>query len=135
MNLNQLSWDDLRIFLAVARSGSLAKAGRQLGIDQSTVWRGISALEYSLGTPIFERDRSGYKLNAKGRDILAHVEVIGASVLKLGDALESGELGPAGVVRIVTMEGIASLYLGEQLRGNAASATPAAWCRSIGGKP
>jgi molybdate transport repressor ModE-like protein len=115
VNLNHLSWDDLRIFLSVARSGSLSKAGRQLGIDQSTVWRRISALEYSLRTPIFERDRSGYRLNEKGRDILANVEEIEASVMRLGDALESGELGPGGVVRIATMEGIASLYLSEQL--------------------
>jgi len=114
MNFNQLSWDDLRIFLIVARTGNLSKAGRQLGIDHSTVGRRISALEHALATPIFERDRLGYRLNTQGRDMLAHVEAIEASVLTLGDALESGEPGPAGHVRIATMEGIASLYLSEQ---------------------
>jgi DNA-binding transcriptional LysR family regulator len=114
LNLNRLSWDDLRIFLSVARTGNLSKAGRQLGIDHSTVGRRISALEYTLGTPIFERDRSGYRLNAQGRDMLAHVEAIEASVITLGDALKGGELEPAGNVRIATMEGIATLYLSEQ---------------------
>jgi DNA-binding transcriptional LysR family regulator len=114
MNLNRLSWDDLRIFLSVARAGNVSKAGRQLGIDHSTVGRRISALEHALETPIFERDRSGYRLNNQGRDMLAHVEAIEASVLTLGDALESGNPGPVGHVRIATMEGIASLYLSEQ---------------------
>ena len=114
MNLNRISWDDLRIFLSVARTGNLSKAGRQLGIDHSTVGRRISALEYALETPIFERDRSGYRLNAQGRDMLIHVEAIEASVMTLGDALESGDTGPTEHVRIATMEGIASLYLSEQ---------------------
>jgi DNA-binding transcriptional LysR family regulator len=114
MNLNHLVWDDLRIFLAVARLGNLSRAGRQLGIDHSTVGRRISALEYSLGTPVFERDRAGFRLNMRGRDMLTHVEAIEASVLMLDDVSKSGEHGPTGPVRIATMEGIASLYLSEQ---------------------
>ena len=114
MNLNYLSWDDLRIFLSVARSGNVSKAGRQLGIDHATVGRRISALEHALGTPIFERDRTGYRLNTQGLDMLAHVEAIEANVLTLSDALEQGAPGPVGTVRIATMEGIASLYLSEQ---------------------
>lgn len=114
MNINHLVWDDLRIFLAVARLGNLSRAGRQLGIDHSTVGRRISALEYSLGTPVFERDRSGYRLNARGRDMLTHVEAIEASVLMLDDAGQGGDQGPTGPVRIATMEGIATLYLSER---------------------
>ncbi len=114
MNLNRISWDDLRIFLAVARHGNLTRAGRHLGIDHSTAGRRVSALEFSLGTPVFERDRNGFRLNAQGRDMLIHVEAIEANVLMMGDALENGESGPVGPVRIATMEGIASLYLSEQ---------------------
>jgi len=114
MKLNQLSWDDLRIFLAVARTGNLSKAGRVLGIDHATVGRRISALEYALETPVFERDRQGYRLNAQGRDMLIHVEAVEASVLTLGDTLEGDDPGLVGTVRVATMEGIASLYLSEQ---------------------
>jgi DNA-binding transcriptional LysR family regulator len=114
MNLNQLSWNDLRIFLAVARAGNLSKAGRALAMDHATVGRRISALEFALKTPVFERDRLGYRLNAQGRDMRAYVEAIEANVLALGDSVNANPPGLRGRVRIATMEGIASLYLSEQ---------------------
>jgi DNA-binding transcriptional LysR family regulator len=114
MNMNRLSWDDLRVFLAVARAGNLSKAGRVLGMDHATVGRRISALEFALETPVFERDRQGFRLNAQGREMLAHVEAVEANVLTLGDLLNGEQPGLAGHVRIATMEGIASLYLSEQ---------------------
>ncbi|HTJ94207.1 MAG TPA: LysR family transcriptional regulator [Pararobbsia sp.] len=114
MNLNRLDWNDLRIFLAVSRSGSLSKAGRLLGMDHATVGRRISTLEFALGTPVFERDHQGYRLNAHGREMLEHVEAVEANIVTLGDALEGGGPELSGSVRIATMEGIASLYLSEQ---------------------
>jgi len=114
MNMNRLSWDDLRVFLAVARAGNLSRAGRVLGMDHATVGRRISALEFALETPVFERDRQGYRLNAQGRDMLLHVEAVEANVLTLGDVLNGAQPGLTGPVRVATMEGIASLYLSEQ---------------------
>lgn len=114
MNMNRLSWDDLRIFLAVARAGNLSKAGRLLGMDHATVGRRVSALEFALETPVFERDRQGYRLNAQGREMLGLVEAVEANVLTLGDLLNGERPGLVGHVRIATMEGIASLYLSEQ---------------------
>jgi DNA-binding transcriptional LysR family regulator len=114
MKTNRLSWDDLKVFLAVARLGNLSKAGRALGIDHATVGRRISALEFALETPVFESDRAGYRLNAQGRDMLAHVEAVEASVLTMGDTLEGNDPDPTGSVRVATMEGIATLYLSEQ---------------------
>jgi DNA-binding transcriptional LysR family regulator len=113
MNINRLAWDDLRIFLAVARHGNFSRAGRSLGMDHATVGRRISALEFALETPVFERDRIGCRLNAHGREMLTHVEAIEANLLALADILENGAPGPAGHVRIATMEGIASLYLSD----------------------
>lgn len=114
MKLNRLSWDDLRVFLNVARGGNLSRAGRSLGMDHATVGRRISALEFALETPVFERDRQGYRLNAQGREMLAYVEAIEANIITLGDLLNGDQPGLAGHVRIATMEGIASLYLSEQ---------------------
>ncbi|MEI6001063.1 LysR family transcriptional regulator [Paraburkholderia bengalensis] len=114
MNLNRMDWNDLRVFLAVARAGNLSKAGRDLGMDHATVGRRISALEFALETPIFERDRQGYRLNEHGRAMLEYVEAAEANIMTLGDALDGNSPGLSGHVRVATMEGIASLYLSEQ---------------------
>jgi DNA-binding transcriptional LysR family regulator len=60
MNETELSWEDVKFFLAVARAGSLAAAGRALGVDQSTVQRRIAALEERLKTRLFDRHPRGY---------------------------------------------------------------------------
>ena len=64
-----LNWDDLRIFLAVARARSLTGAARLLGISQPTVSRKLAALERRLGVKLFERVRAGYDLSASGAEI------------------------------------------------------------------
>lgn len=114
MKLTRLSWDDLKVFLTLSRAGNLSKAGRLLGMDHATVGRRVSALEYALETPVFERDRQGYRLNAQGKEMLAYVEAVEANILTLGDLLSGEQPGLSGHVRIATMEGIASLYLSEQ---------------------
>lgn len=114
MNVNRLNWNNLRVFLTLARAGNLSQAGRLLGVDHATVSRRLAALEHELGTPLFERDHAGFRLNAQGRAIVMHVESVEASILAATEQLESGGPSPSGTVRIATMEGIASLYLSEQ---------------------
>ena len=52
-------WDDVRIFLAIHRQGTLAAAAARLGLDTSTVSRRLAALEAALGARLFERTREG----------------------------------------------------------------------------
>ncbi len=69
-----LNWDDFRLLLAVARSGSASGAGRNLGINQSTVSRRISALEQRVEVRLFEPLPSGLALTAAGEEVLAAAE-------------------------------------------------------------
>src|SRR5262245_46570898 len=62
-------WDDVRHFLAAARHGSFARAGRELGIEHTTVARRVTALEEKLGARLFDRTRSGLRLTAAGEEI------------------------------------------------------------------
>lgn len=55
-----MDWDDLRIFLAVARADSLSGAGRRLGVDASTVGRRIARLERATGVALFHKTPQGY---------------------------------------------------------------------------
>ncbi len=61
-----MNWDDLRIFLAVTRTGTLSGAAGHLGIQHSTVSRRMKKLEQSLGARLLERDKQGYHLTAAG---------------------------------------------------------------------
>lgn len=56
------SWDDIRVFLAVARAGTLAAAARTLDVDYTTVGRRVRALEGDLGITLFERLRDRFVL-------------------------------------------------------------------------
>ncbi len=68
-------WDDVRHFLAVARSGSLTAAAESLAVNQSTVSRRIAQFERRLGTPLFDRSRgSGWVLSLAGEQMLASAE-------------------------------------------------------------
>lgn len=67
-------WDDLRVFLAVLRAGSLRGAARLLGLNHATVNRRLRALEAGFGTRLFERTRSGLVPTQAGEDLLAAAE-------------------------------------------------------------
>ena len=78
-----IDWNDLRYFLAIARSGSTAAAGRQLGVNQSTVVRRLAALEAGLGLRLFEKQRQGYRLTAEGEALVANAGSVETAVLEL----------------------------------------------------
>ncbi|MDX1576662.1 MAG: LysR family transcriptional regulator, partial [Kiloniellales bacterium] len=66
MKPDDLDWDDLRIALAVAETGSLSAAARSLGLSHSTVLRRLSAFEAKIGVRLFERQPRGYAPTAAG---------------------------------------------------------------------
>jgi DNA-binding transcriptional LysR family regulator len=65
-----IDWDDVRYFLAAARGGSVRAAAAHLGVNHSTVLRRIAQLEERLGTQMFEKLPSGYRLTAAGEEVL-----------------------------------------------------------------
>lgn len=112
-SLERLNWDDLRLFLAVARAGSLAQASKKLGFDISTVSRRLAHLEENLGGILFERGRSGLKRTALAEDLVFHAQRVESGVIGLLDA--ASQKGVSGVVRVAMMEGFGSLYLSKKL--------------------
>ncbi|MFT5432939.1 MAG: DNA-binding transcriptional LysR family regulator [Myxococcota bacterium] len=65
-----VDWDDIRLFLSVARAGTSRLAGRELGISQSTVSRRLNRLEAHAGVHLFERHPAGLRLSEAGHDFL-----------------------------------------------------------------
>ncbi|PPD15867.1 MAG: LysR family transcriptional regulator [Methylobacterium sp.] len=113
-SIELLDWDDLRIFLDVARTGSIAQTARRLKVEPSTVSRRVAQLESALGVSMFERNRSGLKLTELGQRILLHAANLESSVFSIR-SLVGADTAAAGHVRLATMEGIASLYVAPRL--------------------
>lgn len=116
MNAQLANWDDLRVFLAVARAGSLSSAARSLGVNHSTVFRRITGLEEMLGVRLFERLPTGYALTPAGEEALGIVERMAADVATLDRTVTGQDLRLSGTVRITATDMLALWLLPEHLR-------------------
>ena len=74
MNSNELNWQDIRLFLAVAEGGSFSSSARELKLGQPTLSRRIAELEEQLGQPLFIRQSQGCELTAFGAKLLPAAE-------------------------------------------------------------
>lgn len=97
-------WDDLRVFLAVARTGTLSAAARDLGQSQPTMGRRLQALEASLGQALFQRTSDGFVLTDEGTAVLAHAERMEADALALSRQLEGADTQLEGMLRVSTSD-------------------------------
>lgn len=99
-------WNDLRVFLAVARLGTISLAGERLGIEHTTVSRRIDRLEADLRVVLFDRRRTGYSLTEAGQALIPHAERMESALLEAIE--ESAGLGVRvkGSVRVGTPEGV-----------------------------
>jgi DNA-binding transcriptional LysR family regulator len=99
-----MEWSDLRIFLAVARAGTLSGAARSLGLSQPTVGRRLRALETAIGAALFERTLDGCVPTPKGEMLLPMAEAMdsAAATIERRQPLLSDQ--PAGAVRITSGE-------------------------------
>jgi DNA-binding transcriptional LysR family regulator len=95
-----IEWDDVRYFLAVARGGSVRAAAERLGVNHSTVLRRIAQLEERLGTQMFEKLPSGYRLTAAGEEVLEFANQMEASSHQLETRVFGRDQGVRGLLRV-----------------------------------
>lgn len=105
------NWDDMKIFLAVAREESLSGAGRILKLDPATVGRRIARLEQSVGTPLFVKSPQGYALSAAGDRLLGHGEQAEQAMRAATEALAGPSDSLSGQIRIGAPDGCANYLL------------------------
>ncbi len=103
-------WDDLKVFLAVARSESLSGAGKALRLDPATVGRRISKLEDAMAARLFARSPQGYALTEEGGRLLTHAVRVEQAVAEAMEEVK-GEGGLTGQVRIGAPDGAANYLL------------------------
>jgi len=116
-------WDDLRIFLAVARSESLSGAGRGLRLDAATVGRRIARLEEALGHPLFLRSAQGYRLTEAGGRLLPHAEAAERAMAAATEDMAGAGAGLTGQIRLGAPDGCAN-YLLPQVTAAICDANP-----------
>jgi DNA-binding transcriptional LysR family regulator len=103
----RMNWDDMPVFLAVVRSGTLTHAANRLGMGVATVSRRIERLEQALGVPLFARHQTGYKLTDEGQALLPRAEALDDAMRGFQSNVET-EAKVTGHVRLATAENLAN---------------------------
>ena len=106
-----MQWDDLRIFLAVARDGSISGAARRLNVQHSTVSRRIRVLEQQFKTRLIERKKSGYELTSAGQELKVVARKMEVEALAAEGAIAGREERAAGELRVSAINNMASSVL------------------------
>lgn len=109
------NWDDVRVFLAVARSGQLLAAGRALGLNHATVARRLDALERALGSRLVIRRTNGSDLSPEGETFLPFAEAMESAMLAAAEAAGGQDPALSGTVRIGAPDGFGVGFLAPRL--------------------
>ena len=103
------TFDDLRLIRAISEVGTLTGAARQLGVDHSTAFRRLSAIEKRLGARLFERARNGYAPTTAGDATIAAAMRMLDDLGKLEQRIAGEDLRPQGTVRLTTADTLLEL--------------------------
>jgi len=106
-----MEWDDVRIFLALVRAGSVRASAAKAGVSHSTVARRVEALETRLGAKLFDRLPSGYALTAAGEDLYEVAESVENEMDAVRRRLVGQDRRLAGVIRVTMVDIIATHLL------------------------
>src|ERR1700756_1759511 len=100
MNDSMMDWSDVRVFLAIARSGTLGAAARLTGQTQPTMGRRLRALEAAVGHELFQRTSDGFVLTGEGAAVLNYAERMEEEALGFSRALAGKEQQLSGLLRV-----------------------------------
>ena len=103
-----MDWDNIRIFLCVARCGSLSAAAEQLHLSASTISRHVDELEAQLGARLFARHQTGYRLSDTGQTILTLAEQAEGALDSLQRKANGLDGAAFGTVRVALPENFAT---------------------------
>lgn len=112
-----MNWDDIRVFLAIARAGQILAAAKRLGINHATAARRISSLEAALGAQLLVRRTNGCALTGEGEAFLAHAERMEAEMMTAQANLGRTDSAISGTVRIGAPDGFGVSFLAPRLGG------------------
>lgn len=97
--IHSMNWDDVKVFLAIARAGSLGRAALTVGQSQPTLGRRLKAFEDKLGLALFHRSSAGFTLTDEGALVLSHAERMEEEALGFERQLAGQETQLEGLIR------------------------------------
>lgn len=107
-----LDWNDLRIFLAIARSGSALAAAKALNLNQTTLTRRMDELEHASGISLFLRGPRGCVLTQHGQALLLHAEAVERAALALEGEASRLKRDLGGEICVTAPEALMALFVG-----------------------
>jgi DNA-binding transcriptional LysR family regulator len=110
-----MNWDDIRVFLSVARAGQILGAARRLGLNHATVARRLTALETDLRAQLLTRRPSGTELTRAGEEFLLAAERMEAEMLGARATVGDASVSISGTVRIGAPDGFGVAFLAPRL--------------------
>jgi DNA-binding transcriptional LysR family regulator len=110
-----MNWDDVRMFLAVARTGQILSASKRLGVNHATLSRRVTALEEALKTRLLVRRTNGCELTAEGEVFLNAAERMETEMLAAQAHVGRVDTAVAGTVRIGAPDGFGVSFLAPRL--------------------
>ena len=100
-------WNDLKYFLAFARTGSMLAAAKVSRVNQSTVQRRIAELESRIGRQLVVRHLAGYRLTQEGQELRRSAEKVEEAVTAFEHEVVARDKGLSGNIRVTTTGGVA----------------------------
>ncbi|MBD9454539.1 LysR family transcriptional regulator [Rhizobium sp. RHZ02] len=110
-----MNWDDVRMFLAVARTGQILAASKRLGLNHATLSRRLTSLEEALKSRLFVRRTNGCELTAEGEVFLASAERMETEMLSVQANLGRTDTAIAGTVRVGAPDGFGVSFLAPRM--------------------
>ena len=111
----EFDWDDLKVFLAVARSGTLRSAAAEIGANHTTLTRRLSVLEERIGSRLFDRSKAGLVLTQLGEDLLPYARRVEDEMASASRVIVGRDAQPAGTVYLTLPHGLAMTSIMDDL--------------------
>ncbi|HEX9170603.1 MAG TPA: LysR family transcriptional regulator [Roseiarcus sp.] len=106
-----LSWDEFRLVKSIADARSLVGAAERLGVNQSTVFRRLAAVEAAVGARLFDRSRTGYEPTDAGEDMIALATTMAASIIEFERRVAGRDVKPTGELSVTVPIGIGLRFM------------------------
>jgi len=106
-----MEWDDMKLVLAICRTGTLSGAARDLGVNYSTIFRRICGIEKDLNLKLFERHRNGYAMTEAGEAVMQHARRMEEEANAVSRELLGADASISGTIKLTAPDGIAQYAL------------------------